>query len=334
VTDNLRLTGFFPSAGPTATSVALPLASPSTSLAVEFRDSAREQDNHGVATAAGLYVQDEVVLTRQVQAIVGVRYDRFDVDFTDNRTGAEFTSRDGLVSPRVALVFKPATPISLYASYSRSSLPRAGEQLSSLTLTTQALEPEVFRNREVGAKVELGPALWLTAAVYRLDHGNVVVRDAVNPTLSHLVDAERSSGLELELAGNPTGRWAVQGGYAYQDAEIRRSLSAAVAAGARLAQVPRHAFSLWNKYDVSRMWAVGLGVIAQGDRFVATDNLVVLPAYARVDAAVFATLTPHVRLHVNVENLTDERYFWAAHNNNNIAPGSPRALRVALRTQF
>ncbi|MBM3818232.1 MAG: TonB-dependent siderophore receptor [Acidimicrobiia bacterium] len=334
VTDNLRLTGFFPSVGAAATSVTLPIANPTTSLPVEFRSSAREQDNHGVATAAGVYAQDQIALSRHVQAIVGVRYDRFDVDFIDNRNGAQFASTDDLVSPRVALVFKPVTPVSLYASYSRSYLPRAGEQLSSLSLGTQALEPEVFRNREIGAKWEMAPALSLTAVVYRLDHGNVVVRDAVNPTLSHLVDAERTSGLELELSGSLSSRWTMLGGYAYQDGEITRSLSAAVVAGARLAQVPRHSFSIWNKYDVSRVWGVGLGVISQSDRFVATDNLVVLPAYARVDAAVFATINPRLRLHVNVENLFDEHYFWAAHNNNNIAPGSPRGVRAALTTRF
>lgn len=334
VTDNLRLTGFFPSVSANATSVTLPLSSPSTSLPVEFRSSAREQDNHGTATTFGVFLQDQVNLTTRVQAVAGIRYDRFEMDFLNNRTGAEFSSEDGLVSPRAAVVFKPVTPVSLYASYSLSYLPRAGEQLSSLSLSNQALEPEVFRNYEAGAKWELTPTLSLTTAVYRLSHGNVVVRDAVNPTLSHLVDAERTNGLELELIGSVTDRWILQGGYAWQDGEITESLSSAVVAGARLAQVPRHSFSLWNKYDVTRMWAVGLGVISKSDRFVATDNRVVLPAFARVDAAVFATLSEQVRLHVNVENLFDERYFWAAHGNNNIAPGSPRALRVALTTRF
>jgi len=82
------------------------------------------------------------------------------------------------------------------------------------------------------------------------------------------------------------------------------------------------------------MWGVGLGVISRGDRFAATDNTVVLPGFTRVDAAVFATLSPRLRAHVNVENLFDERYSWAAHNNNNIAPGSPRAVRLALTTRF
>lgn len=334
VTDNLRLTGFFPSAGATATSVTLSLAGPTTSLPVEFRSSAREQDNHGTATVAGLYIQDQINLTRYLQAVAGLRYDRFDVHFTDNRNGAAFASTDNLVSPRVGVVVKPVTDVSIYASYSRSYLPRAGEQLSSLNLTNQALEPEVFRNVEVGAKWELGSAVSVTGAVYRLTHGNVVVRDALDPTLSHLVDAERTTGLELELAGSLSDRWSLHGGYAYQDGEITQSLSASVLAGARLAQLPRHSFSLWNRYDVTSRFGVGLGVISKSDRFVATDNLVVLPSFARVDAALFATLTSHLRAHINVENLFDERYFWAAHNNNNIAPGSPRAVRLSLTTQF
>jgi catecholate siderophore receptor len=334
VTGNLRLTAFFPTVTPTTTSIALPLDNPLTTLPVEFRTSAREQDNHGVATTAAVYVQDQIALSQRVHAIAGLRYDRFDVDFLDNRTASEFASTDGLVSPRLALIYKPIAPVSLYASYARSSLPRAGEQLSSLTLSTQALEPENFRNYEVGAKWELTPALSFTTAVYRLDHGNVVVRDPLNPTLSHLVDAERSAGLELELSGTVIDRWSVHGGYAYQQAEITRSLSAAVVAGHRLGQVPDHSFSLWNRYDVSRKWGVGLGIISRSDSFVATDNVVVLPAFTRVDAAVFFGITPRVRAHVNVENLFDERYYPSAHNNNNIAPGSPRAVRVALTTGF
>lgn len=334
VTDNLRLTAFFPTVTPMTTSIALPLDSPLTTLPVEFRTSAREQDNHGVATTAAVYVQDQIALSQQVHAIAGLRYDRFDVAFRDNRTAKEFASTDGLVSPRLALIYKPIAPVSLYASYARSSLPRAGEQLSSLTLSTQTLEPENFRNYEVGAKWELTPALSFTTAVYRLDHGNVVVRDPLNPTLSHLVDAERSTGLELELSGTVIDRWSVHGGYAYQNAEITRSLSAAVVAGNRLGQVPDHSFSLWNRYDVSRMWGMGLGIISRSESFVATDNAVVLPAFARVDAAVFFRITPRVRAHINVENLFDARYYPSAHSNNNIAPGSPRAMRVALTTGF
>ena len=333
-TDNLRLTAFFPSVTPDTRSVSVPLSNPTTASEVEFRASARESDNQGVATTASMYVQDQLALSPRVQAIVGLRFDAFDVDLLDNRSGAEFTGNDRFVSPRVAMVYQPVEAVSVYASYTRAHLPRAGEQLASLNLSNQALEPEHFSNYEVGAKWDVNGALSFTTAVYRLDHGNVVVRDAADANLSHLVDAERTSGLEMELAGRVSRRWSVQGGYAYQDGRITRSVSSTVVAGARLAQVPRHSFSLWNRYDVSTRVGIGLGVLSRTARFVATDNTVVLPAFARVDGGLFLTISEQLRAHVNVENVFDERYYWAAHNNNNIVPGSPRALRVALTAGF
>jgi catecholate siderophore receptor len=334
VTDNRRLTGYFSSVSPTTTTVALPLADPRTTLPIEYRAASSDANNHGVATVAAAYAQDQMTLTSRLQAIVGVRFDSFGVDLTDHRTATMLSSRDGLLSPRLALIYKPVDAVSLYTSYTRSYLPRAGEQLASLSLTTQALEPENFRNLEAGAKWDISPFFALTTAVYRLDHGNVAVRDAINPNVSHLVDAERSTGLELELSGSLSDRWTLQGGYAYQDGRITESLSATVLAGARLAQVPRHSFSLWNRYDFSRMWGVGLGIISRGDSFVATDNTVILPGFTRLDAGLFFTLHSGLRANVNIENALDTRYYWSAHNNNNIAPGSPRALRVTLTTQF
>ena len=283
---------------------------------------------------AAVYVQDQITLSRHVQAIVGLRYDAFDVDLVDHRTDITLSSRDGLLSPRLALVYKPIVPVSLYTSYSRSYLPRAGEQLASLSLTTAALDPEMFWNYEVGAKWDVTPRLSFSTAAYRMTHGNVAVADALDPTLSLLVDAERTTGLEVEVAGRVTDRWSVQGGYALQDAEITRSLTAEIVAGARLAKVPRHSFALWNKYQFSQVLGVGLGLISRGDSFVATDNTVILPGFTRVDAGVFFRISPSVRAHVNVANLLDRRYFETAHSNNNISPGSPRALRLALTTTF
>jgi len=333
-TDNFRNTGFFTTVGPAVTSVLAPLDDPRISLPVDFRQSLTDADNHGVATVAALYAQDQITLSPRFQAIVGLRYDNFEMDFTNNRTGADFTSDDGLLSPRLGLIFKPVETVSLYGSYSLSYLPRAGEQLGSLSLTNQALDPEEFKNYEVGVKWDPAPNLAFTAAIYRLERGNVVVPDPADPTRSLLVDAQRTDGLELELSGNITRRWGLIGGYAYQDGEITQSISSTAQAGAVLAQLPKHSFSLWNKYDVSSRWAVGLGLLYRSEIFTSTDNLVTLPSYTRVDGGLFFNINTRLRAQLNVENLLDETYYASAHSNTNITPGSPRALRVTMTTRF
>jgi catecholate siderophore receptor len=75
-------------------------------------------------------------------------------------------------------------------------------------------------------------------------------------------------------------------------------------------------------------------VLRRSEMFAAIDNTVRLPGYTRVDVAGYFSLTPHVRLQANVENLFDRVYFVNADNNTNISPGFPRALRVGMTASF
>ncbi len=333
-TDNFRNTGYFTGVSPTMTTLTAPVARPTVSVPVTFRQSATDTDNHSLATVGAVYVQDQIAWSSHVQTIVGVRYDRFEAEVLNNRTAITLASRDNLVSPRIGMVVKPVDAVSLYANYTLTYVPRAGEQLSSLSVTNQALDPEKFTNYEVGAKWDVRPALSLSSAVYRLERTNVVVPDPVDPTRAMLVDGQRTEGVEFGLDGRVTGAWTVMGAYAWQDGEITRTLSATAKAGAVLAQVPAHTFSIWNKYNVGRRWGVGAGVIHRSDMFTSTDNTVVLPAFTRVDGALFVSLSRHLRAQMNVENLLDTSYFPSASGNNNITPGSPRAVRVVLTTRF
>jgi catecholate siderophore receptor len=331
LTNNLRQTGYFTATTPT---LSVATSSPRVSVPVTFRPAPSDADNHGIATVAAVYAQDQVELSSHLQAVLGLRFDDFRVDFHNNRTAASFGSVDRLFSPRAGLIYKPVQAVSLYTSYSVAYVPRAGDQLASLTLSNQALEPEAFTNYEVGAKWDARPRLAFTAALYRLDRTNVVVPDPSDPTRPLLVDGQRTSGVEVGLAGAITDSWRVLGAYAFQHGTITHALSPSVPEGAVLAQLPRHTFSLWNRYEFSQRWAAGLGLVSRGDMFTSTDNTVTLPAFLRADAAVFATLSARLQLQVNMENLFDARYYASANNNFNITPGSPRALRVSITTRF
>ena len=334
VTDNQRMTGYFGAPGSTTTSIRVPLASPTTSEIPLFRPSASDADNHGVAKVAAVYLQDQVEFSPQWQAILGLRYDDFRVDLRNNRTGATVSSEDGLLSPRAGLVYKPLDRVSLYASYSMAYQPRAGEQLASLTASNASLDPETFRNREIGAKWDIRPDLQASLAVYRLDRGNVAVTDPADATRMILVDGQSTEGVELGIAGRITESWQVMGGYAYQDGEITTTQSATAVAGNRLAQLPRHSASLWNRYDVNASFGVGLGIIHRGAIYANVDNLVTLPAFTRFDGAVYWTLNPSVQLQLNIENLGNKRYFASAHSNNNLSPGTPRSAWLTMNVHF
>ena len=330
VTDNRRTTGYFTDIGPNVTSLTVPVRQPTVTPALTFRLGSTDADNHGVAQTAAVYLQDQIELNPHWIAVLGLRHDQFEMQLRNNRNGSVISTEDRLWSPRAGLIYKPQPNLSLYASYSQSYLPRAGDQLAGLTLANSALAPEDFRNQEIGIKWDLRPSLALTLATYRLDRTNVAVTNPVNPTQTILVDGQRSSGLELGLNGAIRSGWTIAGGYAYQDGEITQTQSATAKVGSRLAQLPKHSVSLWNRVDVTPRLGLGLGLLHRSAQFTTTDNSVTLPGYSRVDAAVFWRINPKLKAQLNIENLFDIRYLASAHNNNNITPGSPRAVRLTF----
>ena len=307
----------------------MPASDPTVSVPVTFRQSPTDSDNHGRASIAAIYAQDQVRFSPKWMAVLGLRYDNFDMNFTNNRTAQDFRTSDDLVSPRAGLIYKPVEDMSIYTSYSKTYIPRAGSQLASLNITNAALEPEEFENIEFGAKWDVSPSLALTAAIFQLDRKNVVIPDPNDPTVSLLVDGQRTEGIEIGVSGQVSEAWSIQGGYAYQDGQLTERLG-----GTTLAQLPKNVLSLWNRYDFTPAWGVGLGVIYQTEMFAAVDNLVTLPEFTRVDAGLYYTPNEHLRMQLNVENLLDERYYPNANGNNNITPGSPLAIRAGVTMQF
>ena len=312
----------------------VPLSDPTVDAEVIFAPTPGDADNRVRATIAAAYVQDQIRFSPMFELVAGLRFDSFKLEVDDLRgAGAEFSRTDELISPRLGLIFKPQPNLSLYASYSRSYLPQSGDQFGSLSPTTEALKPERFDNYEVGAKWEPIPGLLATAAIYQLDRTNTTAPDPANPGQLLLTGAQRSRGLELGLERSISDRWQVSAGYALQDAEITET-TASAPAGREVPQVPRHSFSLWNRYDLSDRLGLGLGIIARSKSYASISNQVTLPGYARFDAAAFYEVSPGIELQLNVENLFNADYFPTAHNDNNIAPGAPRSAKATLTFGF
>ena len=330
ITDNFRNTGYF---NDSTTAFLAPVSNPTVAVPVTFRQSATDADNHSTATSLSFYGQSQVVLSEQWQAIVGARYEHFDVDFYNHRTNDALSRTDDLISPRAALLFKPVESVTLYSSYSVSALPSSGDQFSSMTVTSATLEPEKFRNYEIGAKWDVFDRLSLSSAVYRLDRTNTTAPDPVDPTRTVQTGSQRTRGFEFSLTGALSPQWQIIGGYANQNAEVT-SRTAAAAEGARVPLVPRNTVSLWNRYQATPALGLGLGVVYQDDMYAAIDDAVTLPSFTRFDAAAYYTMSRHLRLQMNLENLFDQQYYATANSNDNISPGSPRSVRVAVITGF
>ena len=290
----------------------------------------------GKAKVAAIYIQDQIKISPMFEIVAGLRYDHFELDVTNRNTDVEFERTDNLWSPRLGLVFKPQENLSLYASYSRSYLPQSGDQFGGLDLTTEALKPERFDNYELGAKWEPVEGLLATLAIYQLDRSNTRAPDPNNPAITILTGEQRSKGIEFGLERSISHNWQVSAGYAWQRAEIQERTTACNPEASRcdVPLVPKHSFSLWSRYDVSKQFGFGLGAIARSKSYASISNLVELPGHVRVDAALYYQISDEIEAQLNVENLFGADYSASAHSDNNIAPGAPMTAKFAVRFGF
>ena len=136
-------------------------------------------------------------------------------------------------------------------------------------------------------KWNIFPRLQFTAAVYNLDRTNQRFPDPNNPGFFILSGQTNTKGFETGVVGYVTDQWQISGGYSYTDAKIVGATSATIVPGNRVGLVPYHTFTLWNKYEFVEWFAVGAGVISQTDLFASSDDTVLLPGWARVDAGIF-----------------------------------------------
>jgi len=316
-----------------------PLASNPFAL-LTFNSSRSRNTSTDISNQA-IYLQDQIYLNEQFQIIAGLRYDKFKTKFNDSVTIANSaTINDQFISPRVGLVYKPIEPVSLYTNYSLSYLPRTGEQLTSLTSSIKSFDPEKFTNIEAGIKYDLLQSFSISSSIYRLERSKMAITDPSSPTNTIIVDGQVTKGFELGVAGKLFDSYSMYGGYTYQDAEITKNQGtgdAQITSGTPLGHVPKHTFSLWNKYEMNETWSAALGIVSRSDMFAATpttSTAVKLPGYARLDAAIYANINKQTKLQLNIENLLDKTYYQSAHNNNNIMYGYPLTARATLTYTF
>ena len=311
-----------------------PLVVPEFSFANLSRD--RESD----VKVTSVYFQDQISLHEQLQLIVGLRYDEFDIEVLDiieqndgDLVDGNFSRKDKEVTPRFGLIYKPIEQVSIYASYSETFLPRSGDQFLTLNLDSSSTRPQFFENREIGLKWDIRPNLSLTSAVFELERESFTSVDPEDQGQITVIEGSQTRGFEVQLTGNLNDRWSISTGYAYLDGEVKFDDNSGND-GNRTRQTPENMFSIWNNFAINQRVRVALGATYQDSFFVREDNNVKVPSYVRVDAAAYYDFSESVTLQLNVENLLDEDYFPDAHSNNNISTGKPLNASLSISASF
>jgi len=216
---------------------------------------------------------------------------------------------------QAGLVFKPRENGSIYISYATSSNPvgiDGGDGSESITVAIENLKPEKVRTMELGTKWDiLEDKLNLTAAIFRTEKTNTRSTDADGTTRN--IGETRVDGIELGINGNVTDKWAISAGYTYLDSEIVDD-GTATNDGNQVQNVPENSATLWTTYQVMPQLTLGAGAVAMDKVYGNATNTKFVPGYVRYDAMARYQVNSNVDLQLNVNNLSDTRYFTKAYS--------------------
>lgn len=263
------------------------------------------------------------------------------------------TRKSGFI-PNASLVFNATPELAVYGSYSTSYSP-VDPNLEDAAGRTGTFGPTIGKNYEVGVKYDLvDRRVGLTMALFQNQLDNALVQSDAGVLNVNNNRFYIPAGTRMARGAEFTGQFQVRhdlnmtAGIAYASAIYKgfppgTPVSSAPVPNSWAEKTPHVSYNFYTRYDrregTLKGFGAGLGVIWQGKRigsngprtFAAPDPLV-LPAFTRVDSALFYRLNRFVNFGLNIENMFDALIFVNASVGSNIEIAGPRTM--TLRTTF
>ena len=283
-----------------------------------------------------IYGSARLQLAKPLHLLVGGRFNWYDFRATNQLTGAITNSykQNAEFTPYAGVVYDLTREWSLYASYASTFTP----QTQYFTVSGEALKPAVGANYEAGVKGELMDGkLNVALSVFSIKKRDVAVLDTANaglcPGIStsncyRNVDTMRSTGYDLEAAGQIARGWEVSAGYT--------RLKTWDPTGTPLStDTPKHLLRAATSYRLPgdlQDWTIGASLSARSNSSVPPiEN----PGRAILDLRAAYRINTNWQAAVNVGNVFDKHYWeiiGGTRNGNYY--GTPRNVMLTVRGSF
>lgn len=310
--------------------------------------------------STSVYFLDSIELNPQWLLDLGVRWDKFDTEQTmtygsknADVANGKFNTGDKVKTEsdtdfftyQTGLTFKPVENGSIYASYATSANPvgvDAGDGSEGIGAAYSNLDPEESRTFEIGTKWDLlQDRLNLTAAIFRTEKQNARIQ--LSPTTYSNIGESKVDGLELGLNGKITDKWDISAGYTYLDSKATKNgvscrgttcTDQSIFNGNQMPNVPKNSATLWTTYQIVPQLTLGAGAIAMDKVYGDLANTKYVPGYVRYDAMARYNVNKNVDLQLNVNNLSDERYFTKAYSSHYATEAEGRSAVLSLNFKY
>ncbi|XPG83999.1 TonB-dependent receptor [Variovorax sp. 278MFTsu5.1] len=282
-------------------------------------------------TQRALFASDTLKLSDRWSVLAGLRsttYEQIGYDTTGARNSSY--RKSGVITPTLALMYKPAPDTTLYTSYVESLEP--GSTVSTMYANNgQLLNPLKSKQYELGVKTEHDR--WsATAALFRIERGaeyanssNVLVQDGQSIY----------QGLEVGASTWLGSQWQIGGNLMLLDSSYERGSSYI---GNRVAGAPKLVATAQVSYLVPQVPGLKLSADMKytGNTMLDASNQLNLPSYtvANIGASYTTRIAGHsTTFRAAINNVTNRRY-WEYQYDNYIKPGDPRTFSLSAKIDF
>ncbi|WP_149136054.1 TonB-dependent siderophore receptor [Cupriavidus campinensis] len=283
------------------------------------------------------FVSDTMHLTEKWSVLGGLRvtnYEQNGYGLPGTTGGNTNFTKNGLITPTAAIMFKPMPSTTLYASYVES-FDGGGIVSSFYSNAGAALTPAKSRQYEVGAKTDQG--LWTgTAALFRIEQRTEFGRND-GGTLPVFVQDGKSIYQGVELAGSTRigSQWEVGGSAMYLDSFYDQGQ---LNIGNRVAGAPNWILTGRISYRVPFVPGLKVGLDGKytGTTKVRPEGDLTAGGYTVFNlGASYNTRVAgkELTLRAALTNLANKRY-WGFQYAGYVQPADPRAISLTAKIAY
>jgi catecholate siderophore receptor len=136
------------------------------------------------------------------------------------------------------------------------------------------------------------------------------------------------------MAGKLTPQWEIYGSYMWiPEANIDIGVAGSEGQGTRPSLTPEHSGTVWNTYQITSQWRVGLGINFRGEQTPIRNPGWTVDSYVTADLMAEYAMNEKITLKGNVNNLTNKLYADALYAGHYI-PGAGRVAQVTMNIKF
>lgn len=301
-----------------------------------------------LTTDNAVYIQEQLQW-KNVSLLLSLRHEWFR-DITNYKSPNELSFTNNAWLPRIGITYAITKDVNVYGTYLEGFQPQSNTvtlmpntgNFYNTSRSAALFEPLRSNLKELGAKAEWWEGrLTMNVAVYEINQKNILMNADIPAYPDSLVTrgADRSRGLEIEVAGLILPNWQVNASYSYIDARIVKDSKAALK-GLRKENTPFNSANLWTRYNfmnttILRDMGIGLGLQYSGDKIPWFTRAFKVPAYTLLDMAFYYSPgKSNMQLALNVNNVLNKTYWIGAQSYLRLFPGAPRNVMLTGTYKF